>query len=58
MLRLQRIVSNMALLLCSEWPPCTEACTCQDNCINCVSKEDSEGDDDSYDDTDDDENDN
>ena len=37
--------------------PCTEACTCQVNCINCVSKEDSESDDDSDDDTDDDEND-
>ena len=38
--------------------PCTEACTCQDNCNNCLSKEDSEDDDnDSDDDTDDDTND-
>lgn len=34
--------------------PCTEACTCQDNCLNCISKDDSE-DDDSDDDTDGDE---
>lgn len=34
--------------------PCTEVCTCQDSCINCVSKEDSEDDDESADDTDDD----
>ena len=33
--------------------PCTEACTCQDNCNNCLSNEDSEDDDnDSDDDTD------
>ena len=34
--------------------PCTEACTYQDNCLNCISKDDSE-DDDSDDDTDGDE---
>ena len=37
--------------------PCTEACTCQDNWNNCLSKEDSEDDNDSDDDTDDDTND-
>ena len=35
--------------------PSTDACTCQDSCLNCISKDDTE-DDDTDDDTDDDEN--
>ena len=35
--------------------PCTDACTCQDNCLDCISKDDNE-EDDTDDDTDDDEN--